>query len=98
MPVYTYHCENCAHQFDKRQSFSEAALKACPVCRKHALRKVYSPARVVFKGSGFYVNDKGKSSASSAAAKKSKSSKPKKEKSAGTKSESKVSTDKKPAA
>lgn len=58
MPVYTYQCENCQHQFEKRQSFNEETLKVCPNCRKHRLRKVYSPAGVVFKGSGFYVTDK----------------------------------------
>lgn len=58
MPVYTYHCDYCEHEFDKHQSFSEEALVICPVCRKHRLRKVYSPAGVVFKGSGFYVTDK----------------------------------------
>lgn len=64
MPVYTYRCQNCRHQFDKEQSFNDAPPKACPVCRKRALRKVYKPAGVVFKGSGFYVTDKrtGKSS------------------------------------
>lgn len=58
MPVYTYHCENCGHQFDKHQGFAEDALKACPACGKHTLHKVYFPAGVSFKGSGFYVTDK----------------------------------------
>ena len=58
MPVYTYHCDNCEHEFDKHQSFNEEALAICPECRKHQLRKVYSPAGIVFKGSGFYINDK----------------------------------------
>ena len=75
MPVYTYHCENCGHEFDKRQRFSEKPLIACPNCRKHRLRKVYSPAGVVFKGSGFYVNDKRAPSSTRKAA----NSKPKKD-------------------
>lgn len=65
MPVYTYRCENCGHEFDRQQSFSDQALKACPKCKKHALLKVYRPAGVVFKGSGFYVTDKTKTSAAS---------------------------------
>jgi putative FmdB family regulatory protein len=65
MPVYTYHCDNCNHEFDKHQSFSEETLVVCPSCRKHRLRKVYSPAGVVFKGSGFYVTDKKRSATSS---------------------------------
>lgn len=72
MPIYTYHCDHCGHEFDKQQSFSEKALVACPVCRKHQLRKVYSPAGVVFKGSGFYVTDK-KSGAATGPSKKASS-------------------------
>jgi putative FmdB family regulatory protein len=65
MPIYTYHCENCGHQFDKRQSFNESHLVVCPECHKHSLRRVYMPTGVVFKGSGFYITDKrGKSSLS----------------------------------
>lgn len=58
MPVYTFRCEHCGHEFDKQLGFSESAPVACPNCRKHALNKVYKPAGVVFKGSGFYVTDK----------------------------------------
>ena len=57
MPMYTYHCENCENQFDQRQSFSEEPLIKCPKCGKVALQKVYTPPRVVFKGSGYYVTD-----------------------------------------
>jgi len=62
MPIYTYRCENCGNQFDKHQSFSEEPLRVCPSCRKHALHKVFFPAGVSFKGSGFYVTDKRKAS------------------------------------
>jgi putative FmdB family regulatory protein len=65
MPVYTYRCENCGVQFERQQSFTEAPLKICPECRKKSLRKVISPVRVVFKGSGFYSTDHRPSSASS---------------------------------
>ncbi len=58
MPVYTYQCENCGHQFDRHQSFDDQPLRVCPNCHKHTLHKLYRPAGVVFKGSGFYVNDK----------------------------------------
>jgi len=62
MPAYTYRCENCGHQFDKRQDFSDKSLEVCPSCGKHTLHKVYFPAGVSFKGSGFYVTDKKKAS------------------------------------
>jgi putative FmdB family regulatory protein len=57
MPVYTYRCEACGVQFDIHQSFSENSLTRCPECNKKALRKVYLPVGIVFKGSGFYATD-----------------------------------------
>jgi len=66
MPVYTYRCDNCGHEFDRQQSFQDNPLKVCPQCRKHTLHKVYRAAGVVFKGSGFYVTDKSKKAASPA--------------------------------
>ena len=57
MPSYTYHCDKCEHEFEKYQTFSEEPLRVCPKCHEKALRKVYKPALVVFKGSGFYVTD-----------------------------------------
>jgi putative FmdB family regulatory protein len=57
MPIYTYRCENCGVQFEREQSFSEAPLKICPECRKKSLKKVISPVRIIFKGSGFYSTD-----------------------------------------
>ena len=57
MPSYTYHCEKCGYEFEKYQTFSEDPLRVCPKCHEKALRKVYKPALVVFKGSGYYVTD-----------------------------------------
>jgi putative FmdB family regulatory protein len=57
MPIYTYRCENCGVQFERQQSFNDAPLKTCPECRKKALKKVITPTRIIFKGSGFYAND-----------------------------------------
>jgi putative FmdB family regulatory protein len=57
MPVYTYHCEKCENEFEKYQTFSEEPLSICPQCGETALRKVYKPALVMFKGSGYYVTD-----------------------------------------
>jgi putative FmdB family regulatory protein len=57
MPVYTYHCTNCGVQFEKQQSFSDQSLIRCPECGKRALKKIYLPVGIVFKGSGFYATD-----------------------------------------
>ena len=56
MPVYTYQCEECGVRFDARQRFSDAPISVCPECGG-ATHKVIGPVGVVFKGSGFYVND-----------------------------------------
>lgn len=57
MPVYTYRCESCGVQFERQQSFHDAPLKTCPECRKKALKKVITPTKIIFKGSGFYSTD-----------------------------------------
>ena len=57
MPTYTYRCENCGVQFEKQQHFNDPPLTKCPECNKKALRKVYMPVGIVFKGSGFYATD-----------------------------------------
>lgn len=57
MPIYTYRCDNCGVQFDRRQKFSDDPLKVCPECKTETLRKVYLPVGIVFKGSGFYSTD-----------------------------------------
>jgi putative FmdB family regulatory protein len=44
-------------QFDRFQSFSELPLVRCPECGEDALRKLYTPVGIVFKGSGFYATD-----------------------------------------
>lgn len=57
MPIYTYRCQNCGVQFDRHQAFDDKPLTRCPECNKEALRKVYMPVGIVFKGSGFYATD-----------------------------------------
>lgn len=81
MPVYTYRCSSCGVQFERQQSFTDAPLQICPECRKKSLKKVISPVRVVFKGSGFYSTDHRPSSASSTPADKTEKKEEKKEES-----------------
>lgn len=57
MPLYTYRCNHCGVQFDQRQSFDAAPPEKCPECGKRALRKVYLPVGILFKGPGFYATD-----------------------------------------
>jgi putative FmdB family regulatory protein len=65
MPLYEYHCNQCHTDFEVRRSFSDSGTPECPVCHEveHVVRKFSAPA-IVFKGSGFYVNDsRGKNAA-----------------------------------
>jgi putative FmdB family regulatory protein len=56
MPTYEYACQSCGTHVEVFQRFSEAPLTSCGVCGGE-LRKVFHPAGILFKGSGFYVND-----------------------------------------
>jgi putative FmdB family regulatory protein len=94
MPIYTYRCENCGVQFERRQNFSDAPLTRCPECNKKSLRKVYTPVGIVFKGSGFYATDHRSPSGTSRTATNEKSSEVKKD-SSNESSTEKTSTDKK---
>jgi len=57
MPIYTYRCESCGVRFERQQGFNDPVLTRCPECNKKALRKVYTPVGILFKGSGFYATD-----------------------------------------
>ena len=59
MPRYDYRCTDCGHEFEVKQSFSDEPVAACPLCGVESRRVIHS-VPVVFKGSGFYVNDYGK--------------------------------------
>jgi putative FmdB family regulatory protein len=58
-------------QFERHQSFQDAPLKTCPECRKKSLKKVITPTRIIFKGSGFYATDHRSSSGSASRENKS---------------------------
>jgi len=98
MPVYTYRCESCGVQFERHQSFTDAPLKTCPECRKKALKKVITPTKIIFKGSGFYATDHKSPSGETSSTKKAdkKETKEKKESSSTeSKSESKPASSEK---
>jgi putative FmdB family regulatory protein len=56
MPTYEYRCTDCGELHEVVQSFSDAPLTTCPSC-SGALKKVFSPVGISFKGSGFYKTD-----------------------------------------
>ena len=65
MPTYEYVCRNCGHTLEELQSMSEDPLVRCPSCGKDALARVMgSGSGLIFRGSGFYLTDYKKDSAS----------------------------------
>ncbi len=59
MPTYGYKCENCDHTFEAFQRITEDPISACEKCGGPVKRLIF-PVGIVFKGSGFHVNDYGK--------------------------------------
>lgn len=57
MPTYVYACDGCGKQFEQFQSFKDDPLTVCPCGESGKVRRVIQPAGVVFKGSGWYIND-----------------------------------------
>lgn len=71
MPTYVYACDACGNQFEQFQSFKESPLDVCPCGQQGKVRRVFQPVGIVFKGSGWYINDsrkKGESSSSTSSA------------------------------
>lgn len=56
MPLYDYRCTSCGKTTEVRHGFDEKHTAPCPHCGS-ALARVFNPAPIVFKGSGFYIND-----------------------------------------
>ncbi len=56
MPTYEYACQSCGSHIEVYQRFSDEPLRECGVCGG-PLRKVFHPAGILFKGSGFYATD-----------------------------------------
>jgi len=56
MPTYEFECTDCGDRFDIFLSISEPQPTHCAKCRGK-LQKVFHPIGIMFKGSGFYVND-----------------------------------------
>ena len=98
MPVYQYECETCNSQYEIKQKFSDDPLAACltPECQGTPQR-VINPVGIVFKGSGFYINDSKnkKSNGLSSAKSEDSSKKPEKKAESDTKSSTDTASEKK---
>ncbi|MDP8958909.1 MAG: FmdB family transcriptional regulator [Actinomycetota bacterium] len=56
MPVYEYECRQCGQRFEVVQSIHDRPLTTHEACGGR-LQKVFFPAGIIFKGSGFYSTD-----------------------------------------
>ena len=64
MPTYEYKCNKCEEILERFQKITDPPLQDCPVCGGELKRLISGGIGVIFKGSGFYVNDSKSSSKS----------------------------------
>lgn len=57
MPTYEYACDTCGGRFDVFQSMNDAPVEKCSSCGAPVRRLIGGGVGIIFKGSGFYVND-----------------------------------------
>jgi putative FmdB family regulatory protein len=56
LPLYEYQCRACRKTAEVRHGFKETFEGKCENCGGEMAR-VFTPAGIVFKGSGFYLTD-----------------------------------------
>lgn len=62
MPTYEYECTACGHRFELFEKMADRPTRLCPKCHKRkATRRITGGAGVIFKGSGFYATEYGRS-------------------------------------
>jgi putative FmdB family regulatory protein len=64
MPLYDYACTKCGRVHEVRHGFNESYERPCEACGAE-LRRVFNPAPILFKGSGFYATDSRRSTGDS---------------------------------
>ena len=59
MPTYDYKCNSCEKEFEYFQSMKDEPLEKCILCEEEGQikRLISKGSGIIFKGSGFYVND-----------------------------------------
>src|SRR5687768_703659 len=60
MPTYEYRCKK-GHEFEVFQRMSEPPVEICSTCGAPAERLLSAGGGLIFKGSGFYLTDYGRS-------------------------------------
>ncbi|MEZ0325594.1 MAG: FmdB family zinc ribbon protein [Fimbriimonas sp.] len=57
MPTYVYECSSCNSTFEAEQRIIEDPLDSCRCGSKGTVKRLIQPIAVMFKGSGFHIND-----------------------------------------
>ncbi len=57
MPTYEYECTRCGRITEEFKPMSAPRRQRCPHCRGRVKRLISGGLGILFKGSGFYVND-----------------------------------------
>lgn len=66
MPIYEYVCTACDHRSDILHGINDPVPRFCPSCgREGAMRKLFAPPVIHYKGSGWAKKDRGGSSSRS---------------------------------
>jgi putative FmdB family regulatory protein len=57
MPTYVYECSSCSSTFEVEQRITEDPLSSCRCGSTGTVKRLIQPIAVMFKGSGFHIND-----------------------------------------
>lgn len=57
MPTYVYECSQCNLTFEAEQRITEDPLRDCRCGSSGTVKRLIQPVGVMFKGSGFHIND-----------------------------------------
>ena len=61
MPTYDYKCTHCENMFSVFQKMSDNSIEKCNKCNGNVNRIISGGSGMIFKGTGFYLTDYGKS-------------------------------------
>jgi putative FmdB family regulatory protein len=57
MPTYVYECSSCNDRFEVEQRITENPLDICQCGSTGTVKRLIQPVGIMFKGSGFHIND-----------------------------------------
>ena len=69
MPIYEYGCQQCGHDFEEMQKFSDPPVERCPECGSLEAQRKVSVSAFHLKGGGWYKDGYGSKSTEEAKSK-----------------------------